>query len=337
MNASGNARTAYLPPDPHGSYFLYPSTDACFPGNFDAVAGGRTFERQGAVARRPRILFPGAIYHVMSRGNRKGPIFDDDGDRDLFLSTLYRAVRRYEARCFAYCLMGNHYHLLLETPRGNVSDVMRHINGVYTQAANRRHSRSGHVFEGRFRSIVIDRESYLRRASRYIVRNPVRSGFVHSASSWRWSSYCATAGLAAPPPFLDEDWIDWAFAASSREEAQFKYRLYVNDALPEMFRPESTAEVFGSRAFESRLRTFVVSDDIDRPLPRAWRALGRPALATLFRNGGGSLAERDRLIRHAHVVYGYRLAEIAAHLRVHASTASIALRRAEAAEAKTSA
>ena len=133
------------------------------------------------MARRPRIQFPGAIYHVMSRGNRKSPIFADDDDRHQFIARLAEATVRYGIRCYALCLMNNHYHIVCDSPRGNLSDPMRYLNGVYTQDSNRRHQRTGHVFEGRFRSIVVQRESYLRRVVRYVVVNPVRAGIVADA------------------------------------------------------------------------------------------------------------------------------------------------------------
>src|SRR5262245_51693176 len=144
------------------------------------------------MSRRPRLQFPGAIYHVMSRGNRKLRIFDDDDERRVFMTTVDRAVWQYGVRVFAWCLMPNHYHLVLETPRGNLSDAMRHINGVYTQATNRLHQRTGHVFEGRFKSFVVQRESYLRRVARYVVLNPVRAHLVSDVADWTWSSYRAT-------------------------------------------------------------------------------------------------------------------------------------------------
>jgi REP-associated tyrosine transposase len=109
----------------------------------------------------------------MSRGNRKGPIFDDVEDRRTFLDVLDQTVRRYDVRCYAFCLMDNHYHAALETPRGNLSDAMKYLNGVYTQSSNRRHVRTGHVFEGRFNSIVVGDQAYLRRLGRYIALNPV--------------------------------------------------------------------------------------------------------------------------------------------------------------------
>ena len=113
------------------------------------------------MARPLRIEFPGALYHVTSRGDRKQSIFEDDRDRHIFLNTLGDAADTYQWQVFAYCLMGNHYHLLVRTPDANLSRGMRHLNGVFTQATNRRHERVGHVFQGRYKSILVDGQAYL--------------------------------------------------------------------------------------------------------------------------------------------------------------------------------
>lgn len=130
------------------------------------------------MARPLRIEFPGGLYHVTARGNGRQSIFDDDTDCARFLKVLTSVVSRYNVICHAYCLMGNHYHLLLETPEGNLSRAMRQLNGVYSQAFNRRHQRPGHVFQGRFHAQVVDKDDYLRTVCRYIVLNPVRAGLV---------------------------------------------------------------------------------------------------------------------------------------------------------------
>ena len=157
------------------------------------------------MARPLRIEFPGATYHVTSRGNRGQPIFADDADRELFLATLARAMERMDASVLAYCLMGNHYHLVLCTRRANLSALMRQINGVYTQAVNRRHTTTGHVFQGRFKAILVDRDAYLLELLRYVELNPVRAQMVAAAGDWEWSSYRAHAGHVAAPAWLDSD------------------------------------------------------------------------------------------------------------------------------------
>ena len=278
------------------------------------------------MARRPRIQFPGAIYHVMARGNRKSPIFADDDDRHQFIARLAEATVRYGIRCYALCLMNNHYHIVCDSPRGNLSDPMRYLNGVYTQDSNRRHQRTGHVFEGRFRSIVVQRESYLRRVVRYVVVNPVRAGIVADAGMWAWSSYRATAGIDAPPPYLYMDWIDWAFPSASRDEAQRQYCLFVNNPVSRKSKVDLSSTVLGSKAFANAVRLATSEAHRDRVLPLVYRSLGRPALPLLF---GGSLsrAERNRLILRAHVEFGYRLAEIAVFLELHPSTTSLIVRQ----------
>jgi hypothetical protein len=225
--------------------------------------------------------------------------------------------------------MGNHYHLVFDTPRGNLSDAMRNINGWYTQASNRRHTRTGHLFEGRFRSIVVERASYLRRVCRYVVLNPVRSGLAGDPSAWPWSSYRATAGLDGPPAFLHLDWLDWAFAANTRDEAQGNYRLYVNEPVTKKERLDTGARVLGRPEFELRVRNAAVAMATadDPPVPRTCRALSRPTLEELFSVSSGSRDARNRLIRRAHVEYGYRLAEVATFLKLHPSTASLIVRR----------
>lgn len=155
------------------------------------------------MSRPLRIEFPGAIYHVTSRGDRREPIFDDDADRRTFLDVVGAALDRFDACALAYCLMGNHYHLVLHTRRANLSMLMRHINGVYTQAYNRRHRKVGHLFQGRFKAILVDRDAYLLEVCRYVDLNPVRANMVPQAADWPWSSYRAHVGSQVPLSWLD--------------------------------------------------------------------------------------------------------------------------------------
>ena len=141
------------------------------------------------MARPLRIEFPGAIYHVTSRGDRREPIFEDDEDRRALLDVVAQAMSRFDADMVSYCLMGNHYHFVLGTRQANLSRLMRHINGVYTQRYNRRHGKAGHLFQGRFKAILVDRDAYLQEVCRYVELNPVRAGLVAAASDWEWSSY----------------------------------------------------------------------------------------------------------------------------------------------------
>lgn len=148
-------------------------------------------------------------------GLRREAIFEDDEDRRVFLSTLAEVVERFHWICHAYCLMTNHYHLVVETPDANLSKGMRQLNGVYTQASNRRHGRVGHLFQGRFKGILVDKEGYLLELTRYVVLNPVRAGMVAQPGQWSWSSYRAMVGEEASPEWLAGGRGDHAEAGGS--------------------------------------------------------------------------------------------------------------------------
>ena len=180
------------------------------------------------MARSLRIEFAGALYHLTSRGNAKKNIFKDDKDRQEFLQLLGRACDRYHWFCHAYCLMDNHYHLLIETGQPTLSKGMKYVNGVYTQYYNRRHRRVGHIFQGRYKGILVESESYLLELARYIVLNPVRARIVRSARDWPWSSYRATAGLTEKPAYLTTDWVLGRFGRQ-RKLAQEAYRRFVQE------------------------------------------------------------------------------------------------------------
>jgi REP-associated tyrosine transposase len=154
------------------------------------------------MARPLRLEFPGALYHVTARGNARQLIYRDEEDRRLYLDLLGKEIDQQGWRCYAYCLMDNHYHLLIETPEPNLVAGMRRLNGVYTQAFNRRHRRVGHLFQGRYKAIVVDKDAYLRELCRYIVLNPVRAAAVKSPERWPWSSYRATSGEASAQSWL---------------------------------------------------------------------------------------------------------------------------------------
>ena len=157
------------------------------------------------MARPLRIEFPGAVYHITSRGDRREPIFVDDEDRLEFLGIVAQALSRFDAQMLAYCLMGDHYHFVLHTRQANLSLLMRQINGVYTQSFNRRHNKVGHLFQGRFKAILVDRDAYLLEVCRYVELNPVRAGMKRKPQTWPWSSYRAHVGLEATPDWLDSD------------------------------------------------------------------------------------------------------------------------------------
>jgi putative transposase len=159
------------------------------------------------MARPLRIAFPGAVYHVTSRGHGRAVIYSDEEDRAAFLNLLDEVCRRMRWVCDASCLMTNHSHLVLEALEPTLSRGMRQCNGVYTQQFNRPHGRVGHVFQGRYQAMLVDREPYLLQLVRDVVLNPVRAGLVTSPEHWRWRSYPATVGQAQTPDWLATEWV----------------------------------------------------------------------------------------------------------------------------------
>ena len=155
------------------------------------------------MARPLRIEFPGALDHVTSRGNERRAIFRSDRDRRTFLTLLEQAATRFGWSVTAYVLMTNHFHLVIQTPEPNLSRGMQWLNGTYAARFNQRHQRAGHLFQGRFHAFLVEKEAYFAELLRYVVLNPVRAKMVERPEDYRWSSYRATAGLEAAPPWLD--------------------------------------------------------------------------------------------------------------------------------------
>jgi putative transposase len=177
---------------------------------------------------RHRIEVPGAYYHVCARGNNKNPIYFEDLDRVLFLTMLRRIAKRHGWTLYAYCLMTNHYHLLLQVSTGGLSRGMCELNGGYALTFNARHGRSNHLFGGRYWSDLIARESHLLAACRYIVLNPVRADLCPDAEAWAWSSYRASVGLDLAPGLLSTGELLELFGRNPAA-AQDAYRRYVSE------------------------------------------------------------------------------------------------------------
>jgi len=174
----------------------------------------------------------GGIYHITSRGrgDRRENIYDDDEDRQKWLEILGNACRRFNWRCHAYCLMDNHYHIVLETADENLSKGMRQLNGIYTQYYNRKHDRVGHVFQGRYKGILVERDAYLLELARYVVLNPMRANMTKNITAWKWSNYKATIGEAISPPWLETDWVLGQFS-KQRKTAIKKYIDFVREGV----------------------------------------------------------------------------------------------------------
>jgi REP element-mobilizing transposase RayT len=283
------------------------------------------------MVRPLRIEFPGAVYHVTSRGNARQAIFIDNEDRGGFLDVLSMVVERFKWLCHAYCLMENHYHLLIETPNANLSKGMRELNGVYTQGFNHRYRRVGHLFQGRYKAILVEKDNHLLSLCRYVVLNPVGVGLVRRPEQWRWSSYRATIGLVKRPSFLTIDWVLSQFGGRKRV-AMEKYRGFVVEGIDKGSPWETLrGQIFwGTEEFIKRLRGLLDEKESIKEVPRAQRYVARPPLRGLFKGKKGKERRaEDRTIYDAYVRYGYTMREIAEHLGLHYATISRAIKRVE--------
>lgn len=282
------------------------------------------------MARPLRIEFPGAFYHVTTRGNARADIFEDDNDRNLFCSVLGQVVKRFNWICHAYCLMSNHYHLLIETPDGNLSAGMRQLNGIYTQAFNRKHCKDGHLFKGRFKAVLVEKESHLLELCRYVVLNPVRAHMVKVPGDYEWSSYLSTLGKRQKPDLLTTEWVLSNFSSSLRK-ARSEYQQFVKDGIEGKESPWeklSGQVVLGSETFLNKLKDLLCEKEGISEIPRIQRFAGRPSLADLFSVKDSLKKEdRNRLIHEAHIKYGYSLKEISKILNIHYTTISKVLNR----------
>jgi len=238
------------------------------------------------MSRPLRIEYPGAVYHVTSRGNEKKPVFKDDTDRENFLNIVQHVNKRYNWLCHAYCLMTNHYHLLIETPDGNLSLGMRQLNSVYTQLFNKRHGRPGHLFQGRYKAILIQKDSHLLEVCRYVVLNPVRAKMVDKPEGWKWSSYLATGGKAKPHPCLTPDWVLGQFSRK-RGKAEQEYRKFVSWGAGKatIWTEVRGQAVLGEEGFVDQFVDHLKKHKEIPEIPRSQRYADRPALDKLFGAG----------------------------------------------------
>jgi putative transposase len=271
------------------------------------------------MAKPRRIQFRGATYHVMSRGNRKAHIFEDDCDRRRFLDIVSDALERYVVECPSFCLMGNHYHLIVHTPRANLAPFMKMVNGEYAKSYNRRHRLTGHLFGGPYKPIVIGDSCYLRTAMAYVARNPVEAGLVATPDKWKWSSYAAAVGLCDPEPFMAAGWMERAFPSVSVEESRQRFADLVVHFPGEMMFDERDV-AFADQELRADVRELIGRTMYLSELPRAYRAMARPDLSEIL--SWVTRAERITAIRRAHVIYGYRLSEIARCMGIHPTTIS---------------
>ena len=277
------------------------------------------------MARPLRIELAGGLYHVTSRGDRRESIYFNDGDRERWLSLLGHVCERFNWVCQAYCLMDNHYHILVETIEGNLSKGMRQLNGVYTQYVNREYNRVGHVFQGRYKGMLVEKENYLLELSRYIVLNPVRAGMVKEAAEWDWSSYPSMIGEQERPRWLQTDWVLSQFSVK-RKIAIRKYIDFIRAGvgLPSLWDNLKQQIYLGDDRFVEKMQKEIKQSGDIKEIPRAQR---RPKATSL----GDYLAYEDS--RQGMVVAyktgDYTMKEIADVFGIHYSTVSRTVKQSD--------
>jgi REP element-mobilizing transposase RayT len=282
------------------------------------------------MSRPLRLELAGGVYHVTSRGDGREDIYVDDQDRLLWLEIFGQVCKRFNWTCHAWCQMSNHYHIVVETAEANLSQGMRQLNGVYTQSINRRHGRVGHVFQGRYKAILVEKDSYLLELSRYVVLNPVRARMVKVVGKWRWSSYAAMLGVEDPPGWLQTDWILAQFSRQ-RKRAITKYADFVRAGigLPEIWGNLRGQVYLGSDAFLHRMQD--LSNQEITEIPRTQRHPTAQPLSSYCEQ-----CDEPRLAMAAAFATGnYTLREIAEYFGVHYSTVSRAIKKIEKNDSNT--
>ena len=271
------------------------------------------------MARPLRIQYPGATYHIISRGIARMTIFHTEKDWSKFIGFMERVITRYRWICHAYCLMGNHYHILIETPDANMVPGMKQLNQLYSQFYNWKYHRVGPVLQGRYKAWLVQREEKFLDNCRYIVNNPGEAKMVEHPSQWPWSSFRATRGMDPKPPFLNTDFLLSRFS-TSRKKARTIYEEFVLAGIG-MESPLEKArnQIFmGSDAFIAEVIRHVHERDELNNVPRAHKTAGRPALGDIFNNSiMTSKKTRNHLILQAYDVHAYTQREIGEFLHLY--------------------
>jgi len=295
------------------------------------------------MARQLRIEYPDAYYHVTARGNERKDVFKSEKDREKFLSYLESAVTRYGAIIHVWCLMSNHYHLLVETPSGNLSQIMQHINGAYTNYFNTKRKRSGHLFQGRYKGILVEADEYALELSRYIHLNPVRIGIVNEPGGYKWSSFQEYAGKRKIP-----DWLKTAFILGyfdkSEQAAQKKYSLFVEEMIGKEHESPLQQMVASTMLGTPEFVATIQEQHLDgksphRNLPALKQLKGKPTIDQILEITGSLHKEDEKLAAKAaiylcHRYSGAKLKEIGERFGVKESAVSQSSRRFAVAQGK---
>jgi len=276
------------------------------------------------MARALRLEFPGALYHITSRGNRRETIFEDGIDHQAFLDLLGQVCEHMNWQCYAYCLMTNHYHLIIETAEANLSAGMRQLNGIYTQRYNRRHRRVGHLLQGRYKAILVDKESYLLELARYVVLNPVRAGMVDHPGQWEWSSYGFMTSCKPVPAWLARRKLLRGFDGKEAV-ARKLYTRFISEAknISGVWENLHHRLFLGDEQFVERITSTCTPTSDLSEVPR----LERQALAKPLSYFEDQYDNHRDAMRAAYRTGQHTLAEIARHFGVHYSTVSRAVGR----------
>lgn len=287
----------------------------------DLSADGQLSGTVTGMTRPLRLEFPGALYHVTSRGNRRNPIYRDDADRRAWLDILGRVCERHHFIVHSFCQMTNHYHLLVETVEANLAQGMRQLNGSYTQHFNRRHSLVGHLFQGRYKAILVQKESYLLELSRYIVLNPLRAKMVSSLDAWQWSSHHYLLNHDDPPGWLERDWLLSKFS-NTRAAAISAYQAFVL-AGADVASPLAATRhqiLLGDDAFVSKHQQLQWSEKLVETA-----RIERRAVALSLDEYQTRYANRDEAMARAYRSTAFTMPQIADAFRVSVKTVSRAV------------
>jgi putative transposase len=290
-----------------------------FPKKNTGLRVGRRFEYLPHMGRPERPNIPGATYHVMNRGNRKGFIFEDDHDRRQFLRTLVEKHQVHGVKIAAGTLMRNHFHLAIVTPHGNLSEFMERLQGEYARYFNRRHGFVGHVFQGRFRHVQIESDAHLLTALCYLFMNPVTAGLVENLEDYRWSSYAAAAGLRPVPAYQSLEWLQALYPTLSLREAQSSLRKLMTEPRPVAAYIEALELNVSADTIGQVVRSYTGEQMQIASMPRIYRTALRPPLEKILEASAG---DRHSFIREARISCGYTNAEIGRALGLKRSTIS---------------
>lgn len=275
------------------------------------------------MTRQLRLEFPGALYHVTSRGNARAPIFYSHRDRRTWMTFLAFSCERFNLVIHAYCQMDNHYHLMVETPDGNLGRAMKHLNGRYSSYFNKVHARPGHLFQGRYKAILVERENYLLELARYVVLNPVRAGLAEHPRDWFWSSYHATVQPDIAPAWLNTDWLLTQFAETV-EAAIPAYKRFVLNGVgaASPLLDVKHQMILGDAAFAKQH-----GDRLDPGQLRAYPREQRRIAALSLKDYRERYPDRNDAMERAYRSTHFTMSEIGRHFGVSVKTVERAVRK----------